>query len=118
MLYTEFIHKAIELCVQQLDNGNWYVEPEWKDMLNREGLWNPEALDDAYIDNWNDVEDILKLEAEKRNKRDSKVELVADWLYALATATIEPAMLQEETEYIKNVMEYLKVSHEKPPLQG
>lgn len=33
MLYGEYIFKAKDLVVQQLDNGTWYLEPDWKDIL-------------------------------------------------------------------------------------
>lgn len=112
MLYSEFIYKAKEITIAQLDNGIWYLEPEWQDMLYREGLGDIEELEDSYISGWYDVEDILKLEVERRNANDSKVELVADWLYQLVTATIEPAVLQEETDYIKQVLEFMKAKKE------
>lgn len=112
MLYAEFALKAKELTIGQLDNGVWYLEPEWQDKLYREGLGELDDLEDSYLSGWYDVEDMLKLEVERRNARDSKSKEVMDWLYDLITATVEPAMLQEETDYIKNVMEYMKLNHE------
>lgn len=111
MTYANFIIKAKELTVQQLDNGTWILEPEWQDILYREGLGDIENLEDSYLDGWYTLEDTLKLEVERRNARDSRKNEVINWLYDLITATVEPAMLQEETDYIKNVMEYLKVAH-------
>ena len=112
MTYASFIHKAMELTVQQFDNGTWYLEPEWQDMLYREGLGDIENLEDSYLDGWYTLEDILKLEVEKRNARDSKKNEVINWLYELITATVEPAILQEETDYIKQVTEFMKLNHE------
>ncbi len=112
MLYSNFILKAKELTIQQLDNGVWYLEPEWQDMLYRNGLGALDELEDSYLGGWYDVEDILKLEVERRNARDSKQKEVVDWLYDLITAKVEPAMLQEETDYIKQVTEFMKANHQ------
>ena len=112
MLYTTFILKAKKLTIQQADNGLWYLEPEWQDMLYREGLGDLEDLEDSYLSGWYDVEDVLKLEVEKRNTIASKKPAVLNWLYDTITATVEPAMLAEETDYIKNVIEFMKTNHE------
>lgn len=112
MLYSEFILKAKEATIQQADNGMWYLEPEWQDILYREGLGDLEDLENSYLSGWYDVEDILKLEVERRNIVNSKKEYVINWLYELITATVEPAMLQEETDYIKQVLEFMKANHE------
>ena len=111
MTYATFIYKAKELTIQQLDNGTWYLEPEWQDMLYREGLGELDDLEDSYLSGWYDVEDILKLEVERRNAKDNKKNEVINWLYDLITATVEPAILQEENDFIKNMMDYIKVNH-------
>lgn len=116
MLYSEFIIKAKQDTIQQLDNGIWYLEPEWQDILYREGLGQLDDLTDSYLSGWYDVEDILKLEVERRNARDSKKPEILDWLYDTITAVVEPAVLQEETDYIKNLMEYMKLNHENKEL--
>ena len=112
MLYSDYILKAKNETIQQLDNGTWYLEPEWQDILYRAGLGDLEDLEDSYLSGWYDVEDILKLEVERRNQRDSKQKEVVDWFYNLITATVEPAMLTEETDYVKQVIEFMKTNHE------
>lgn len=112
MLYSNFILKAKNLTIQQLDNGVWYLEPEWMDILYRNDLGILDDLEDSYLSGWYDVEDILKLEVDRRNARDSKKKEVIDWLYDLITTTVEPAMLQEETDYIKHVVEFMKTNHD------
>ena len=112
MTYASYMFKAKELVIQQHDNGTWYLEPEWQDILYREGLGEIDDLEDSYLDSWYTLEDILKLEVEKRNTRDSKKNEVINWLYDLITATVEPAMLQEETDYIKQVTEFMKANHD------
>lgn len=111
MLYTDYILKAKELTIQQLDNGTWYLEPEWQDILWRNNLGEIDDLEDSYLDGWYTLEDILKLEVERRNKVNSKQNDVINWLYDVITATVEPAMMQEETDYIKNVVEFMKLNH-------
>lgn len=116
MLYSTFIKKAEELTIQQLDNGIWYLEPEWQDIIYRNILYKNnlnelDDLEDSYLDGWYTLEDILKLEVAKRNSIIDKKNDVINWLYDVITATIEPAILQEETDYIKNVVEFMKVNH-------
>jgi hypothetical protein len=112
MLYSAYILKAKNLTISQLDNGTWYLEPEWQDILYRNGLGEIDDLEDSYLDSWYTLEDILKLEVIRRNATDEKKKYIIDWLYDLITATVEPAMLQEETDYLKNVIEYMKINKE------
>ena len=111
MLYSTFILKAKDLTIRQLDNGTWYLEPEWQDILWRNNLGEIDDLEDSYLDSWYTLEDILKLEVDRRNKQSSKKNEVINWLYDVITATIEPAILQEETDYVKNVVEFMKANH-------
>ena len=111
MLYSKFIYHAKEKAIQQLDNGEWYLEPEWRDILAREVLDDLEKLEDAYVYDWWDIENILELEVKKRNSGDEKKKAVINWLYDLIVANVEPAVMAEETEFIKNMTEYLKVAH-------
>ncbi len=113
MLYTEFINKTKKLTINQLENGTWYLEPEWRDLTCRNVTEDIENLTDSYIRDWWDVENILRLEVDRRNAMDSKKKDVIDWLYDLITAQVEPAMMQEETDYIKQVVEFMKENHGK-----
>lgn len=110
MLYTEFINKAKELTIEQAENGLFYLEPMWKNILFSNKL-NIKLVSNTKTD-WHEVEDVLKLEVEKRNTINSKVPAVINWLHELITAKIEPAMLQEETDYIQQVVEFMKTNHE------
>ena len=111
MLYSKFIYHAKEMTIQQLDNGAWYLEPEWKDIICREIESDLDNVEDNFLTDWWDIEDALRLEVEKRNLQDSKKKEVIDWLYELITSQVEPAMLSEETDYIKNVVEFMKANH-------
>lgn len=114
MLYINFIQKAKDLCiVQDEDNEIWYLDPEWIDIMHRSGLGDLEDIEDGFITDWLDVQHILELETKRRNIRlFDKLKVVADWFYDLITATVEPAMLSEETDYIKAVTEFMKQNHE------
>lgn len=112
MLYSKFIYHAKEMTIQQLDNGTWYLEPEWKDIICREIESNLDNVEDNYLSDWWDIENVLRLEVEKRNAQDSKKNDVINWLYEVISAQVEPAMMQEETDFIKNVVEYMKLNHE------
>ena len=112
MLYSQFIYKAENLTIHQLDNEVWYLEPELKDIICRNVIGNIDDIEDSFLSDWWDVENILRLEVDRRNSQDNKKNEVINWLYEIITSTIEPAILEEENEYIKNVIEYLKTNRE------
>ena len=110
MLYTEFVDKAIKLTITEADNGLFYLEPMWRSILDDNQLFFNNVSNfkiDPLV-----IEDVLKLEVEKRNTINSKKPQVIDWLYDIITNTVDPAMLEEETDYLKNVIEYMKTNHE------
>lgn len=111
MLYSAFIRKAEELTIQQLDNGIWYLEPEWQDILFRNGLGEIDDLEDSYLDGWYTLQNILELEVKKRNCVMDKKNDVINWIYDVITATVEPAITAEESNFMKNLTDYLQVSH-------
>lgn len=108
MLYGEFINKAVNLTITEADNGLWYLEPMWRNILHDNQLFFNDVTD--FEAEPEIVYEALRLEVEKRNTMNSKKPFVIDWLYELITAQVEPAMLQEETDYIKNLTEYLKAN--------
>ena len=109
MLYATYMQKAKEVCIDRfVESGKWYLEPDWRIIL-RDNQLNNFKLQDSKID-WNIVEDVLKLEVEKRNARDNKLGYIADWLYDTLTSTVEPAMLSEETDLVKNMLELAKAN--------
>lgn len=109
MLYATYMQKAKEVCIDRfVESGKWYLEPDWRIIL-RDNQLNNFKLQDSKID-WSIVEDVLKLEVEKRNARDNKLGYVADWMYDTLTSTVEPAMLSEETDLVKNMLELAKAN--------
>lgn len=119
MLYSKFIFHAKQETINKLDNGIWYLEPEWKDIICRDmDIKDISELEDSYVSDWWDVENILHLEVERRNAQDNKQKDVIEWLYDLIHSTVEPAILEEETEYIKNVIEFMKLNRENNNLES
>ena len=110
MHYANFIMKAKELCItQDEDNEMWYVEPEWVDILHRAGLGDLEELDDCYITDWLDVEDILKLETQRRNIRQfDKIIAVTDWFYDIISTIINPAEAEQVADFVKTSSKFIK----------
>lgn len=110
MLYTEFINKAINETIVEADNGLFYLEPLWRNILQDNEL-KIEDVSDAEVE-WSGIFDVLKLEVEKRNTINSLKPYVLSWVHDIITASVEPAILQEETDYLKNLTEYLKANKE------
>lgn len=108
MIYDTYINKAYELVLlQDEDNGIWYLDPNWLHVLYTNGL-EIEKVSEEYIGK-HEVRDALKLEVERRNLHlNDKKQEVIDWLYDIITAKVEPQILQEETEYVAQMLEYLK----------
>ena len=106
MLYGEFIKKAMDAAIVKADNGSFYLEPTWTVILLENNL-DPKNVSD-YETNWPALNDVLKLEVEKRNTINSKKNFVIEWLYELIVNQIDPVMLDEETEYLKALTEYMQ----------
>lgn len=115
MLYSEFMYKAKQETIVQADNGLWYLEPDWHLILSTIKL-NTEDITDFYV-GWLEVESILKLEVEKRNTTDSIKPYVLNWIHNIITVSVEPTIMQEETDYIKNLTEYLKTKKDAQTLK-
>ena len=110
MLLSEFMYKAMDATIEQADNGLFYLNPMWRFILKDNQLdWSD--ISDNTIDK-EEVEDVLKLEVEKRNAVNSLKPYVLQWVHDTITASVEPAILQEETDYLKNLTEYLKANKE------
>ena len=117
MTYAEYMFKAKECTIfQDTTSELWYLDPDWKATLYSQDLGNVKGLSAPFTVTWADVEDFLRLEVERRNKSEDKRKLVMDWLYDLFTQEIDPTMMQEETDYIANVMDYLKFKSEHPEI--
>ena len=109
MLYTEFVSKAMDETIVKAENGLFYLEPLWRTILNENEL-TIDKISDATV-TISDIKDVLKLEVEKRNTINTKRNDIYEWLFDLITATVEPAIMKEETDYIKQVVEFMQQNH-------
>jgi len=110
MTYYEFFQKAAEEVLVQAENGLWYLEPSYRTILESADI-TPDKVKEVKL-SWASVLDWMSLEVKKRNTIEDKMPVVVEWLHNLITATVEPAMLEEETEYLKNLTEYLNAKKE------
>jgi hypothetical protein len=114
MLYSKFIFQAKEKTIKQLENGLWYLEPEWKDIICRDmQIESVEDIEDSFISDWWDVENILRLEVDKRNAQENKMNDVVNWLYDIINQKVDPMMLDSETDLVKNIIESRNMKEQK-----
>lgn len=109
MLRSEFMIKAKELTITQADNDLFYLEPSWRAILCDNKLSVYDISD--YTLTLEEVSEELRLEVEKRNIIKDNKTYVINWLYDLITTQVEPAILAEETDYIKQVTEFMRQNH-------
>lgn len=112
MIYVDFMKKAEEFVLSyDEDSGLTFLEPDYYAILV--GLkMNPEKdIGDIPL-TWAQFEKRMELEVERRNKLDDRSKYVIDWLYSVLTSAIEPAMMQQESELMKNIMDYMNLNAE------
>lgn len=111
MLYSKYFLEIQKLVITDNDDtGHSYLDPSYKVILIDAGL-TPDEVTDYKID-WADVKEILELEVQRREKEYDNSRNVIDWIYSIITTTIDPAMINEENELMKNMMDYMKLNHE------
>lgn len=115
MTYDKYMHDAqLAVIVEDDTSDTWFLDPNWKEILCSSGLGDIENVQASYKLEWDDVEDALLLEVKRRNKFCSKRNYLESWLYDILTTKVEPAIMQEETEYISQMLEYMKFKSEHP----
>lgn len=112
MLYSEYMHEAMKIAIvnDEEATGFSYLDPNYRVWLEDAG-YTPDKIEDRQVD-WASVAEVMKLEVERRNKLSDKSRFVIDWIFEIISSTIEPTMLQEENELMKNMMDYMKLNHE------
>ena len=110
MLYVDFMNKAFDLTIEQADNGLFYLEPLWRNILY-DNKMNVVDITDAKAD-WGGIVDVLELEVKKRNTINSVKPAILQWVFDIITTQIEPAVLAEETDLVKAVTDFMKTNHE------
>ena len=135
MLYPEFINKICDLVITEADNGLFYLEPMWETILRENGIKPAEfggrllstvleGNDDFIFETGdgdiakNKLLEILELEVKKRNTVNSITPYVLRWVHDIISASVEPAVLEEEIEYLKNYREYKKANAEAKATEG
>lgn len=111
MLYSEFMSEAIDLTIAEDDySGLFVLDPHYKVKMIDAGL-TPGDVTDYPID-MQDVSEVLKLEVERLNATHSNSKYCVDFLAELISAVIQPGMIDQENELMKNMMDYMKLNSE------
>lgn len=103
MNYYDIINQAIELVVVDAGNGLCFLEPRYKEALRIAGL-----LDHDEVISEEELIEAIKLEVEKRNIMNNKMNIIAAWIAKTIEEVIDPAITQEENDLMKNMLAYLE----------
>lgn len=108
MLYSEYMDKVKDIALLTNENtGLTYIRPDYEYILDGEEF----SLDDV-----TDFENVSKLvvhnqlllERDMRNAQTDKTAIVMQWLYDVITTVVEPAIVDEQNQLIKDMLEYRK----------
>lgn len=109
MLYDVYMHKAMPLViVDDESSGFSYLDPHYRSILTGMEM-DPEVIEDRKVD-WNWLSEAFNLEIERRNRITDKSRFVIDWLFDIIASTIDPIMIDEENDLMKNIVEYMKLN--------
>lgn len=110
MLYSEVIERAKEVAII-IDDASLkaYLRPDYRHLLHLENLTAEHVSDFRGVTN-DIIAENLKLEVEAHNLKVDRTPIVMDWLATVITSTIEPAMIDQENELFKNMMEYMQLN--------
>ncbi|MDO4802981.1 MAG: hypothetical protein Q4A15_12515 [Prevotellaceae bacterium] len=107
MLFYEFYSKAKDTCVRSDDfSGEFYLEPLYKILLAEEGL-DVKDISDKEI-TLNDLKEMLELDVKKHNAIESRTREVMSWIWDIINSKVDPLVIDEQNDYIKNLTEYFK----------
>ena len=108
MLYSEYMDKvkSIALLTNE-NNGLTYIRPDYAYLVAASEL----KLED--VSDFNGVTDSivleqLKLERDMRNAQNDKTSVVAEWLYDVITTVVEPTIVEQQNQLIKDMLAYQK----------
>jgi hypothetical protein len=103
MNYYDIINQAIELVVVDAGNGLCFLEPRYKEALRIAGL-----LDHDEVISEEELIEAIKLEVEKRNIMNNKMNIIAAWIAKTIEEVVDPAITQEENQLMLNLLNYLE----------
>ena len=105
MLYADYIKKAKELTITYDEDALVsYLEPDWQTILCDNNMGNLEDIPDMRIEGWYDLEDVLKLEVEKRNAIMSRKNYIFEWIYNIITTTADPSLTEGENNIVEAML--------------
>jgi len=108
MLYSEYMDKVKDMAlIAHEDTGVTYVKPDYEyDLANAElKLENVTDFTNATSET---VYRQLILERDMRNAQHDKLPLVAQWVYDIISTVVEPAIVEEQNQLMKDMLAYRK----------
>lgn len=105
--FRDFYKEAKELCVRCNDlNGEYYLEPLYRFVLEDNNLRIGDVTDRSFT--IEELKEMLELEVRRRNAVESRTREVCSWLWDIINSKIDPLVIDEQNDYIKNLSEYFK----------
>lgn len=105
MTREEFLSEAARICIGKSEASElFFVEPLWATYVKTELGDYPEDLTHE------ETLEILELTVKKLNAMSDRSHVFVNWLYDVLTTKVEPAMVEEENELMKNIVEYMKLN--------
>lgn len=110
MLYTQLIEQAKQLVVTRDDiTGKLYLNPAYRFILHDNQLVADNVADFPFV-----TDDIiaqnLMLYVQNENDKLNKGILLTEWAYEAINNVVQPAITDGQNEFIKNVMQYMKLN--------
>lgn len=108
MLYSEYMNKVKEIAlITSEKNGLTYIRPDYEYIL---------AASEFSLDDVSDFEDATRdvvhrqliMERDMRNAQKDISPIVMKWLYDVISTVVEPAIIEQQNELIKDMLEYRK----------
>lgn len=108
MLYSEYMNKVKEIAlITSEKNGLTYIRPDYEYIL---------AASELSLDDVTDFEDVTRnvvhrqliLEKDMRNAQNDISPIVMKWLYDVISTVVEPAIVEQQNELIKDMLAYRK----------
>lgn len=108
MLYIDFMNKVKQFAlVTDEDTGVTYVRPDYEHVIVLSELKLEDVSDFKNL-SMDTIHRHLTLECEMMNSRNNKMPIVAQWLYSVITTVVEPTLVDEQNQIIKDLLAYRK----------
>ena len=108
MLYYEYMDKVKELAlVTNEKNGLTYIRPDYEYLLETSGLSLDDVTDFKKASGTVVYRQLL-LERDMRNAQNNISPVVMQWLYDVISTVVEPAIVEQQNQLIKDMLAYQK----------